>query len=61
MEITLLAQSGLHKRYCVDIFQMTVYLDGICFFGFLLKTICFQNLGCLFLYFFMTYYKLFTK
>ena len=45
MEITLLAQSGLHKRYCVDIFQMTVYLDGICFFGFLLKIICFQNLG----------------
>ena len=28
---------------------------------FLLKVICFQNLGCLFFYFFMTYYKLFTK
>ena len=34
---------------------------GVCFFGFLLKAICFQNLGCLFFYFFLTYYKLFTK
>ena len=36
-------------------------LSGVCFFGFLLKAIYFQNLGCLFFYFFMTYYKLFTK
>ena len=36
-------------------------LCGVCFFGFLLKAIQFQNLGCLFFYFFMTYYKLFTK
>ena len=36
-------------------------LGGVCFFGFLLKVICFQNLDCSFFYFFMTYYKLFTK
>ena len=30
-------------------------LEGVCFFGFLFKAIYFQNLGCLFLYFFMTY------
>ena len=37
------------------------YLGSICFFDFLLKTICFQNLGYLFFYFFISYYKLFTK
>ena len=37
------------------------YLGGVYFFGFLLKAICFQNLSCLFFYFFITYYKLFTK
>ena len=36
-------------------------LGGVCFFGFLLKAICFQNLSYLFFYFFMIYYKLFTK
>ena len=36
-------------------------LGGVYFFGFLLKVICFQNLDYLFLYFFMTYYKLFIK
>ena len=34
---------------------------GIYFFGFLLKAIYFQNLGCLFFYFFITYNELFTK
>ena len=36
-------------------------VSDVFFFGFLKKTICFQNLGCLFFYFFMNYYKFFTK
>ena len=38
-----------------------VGLCGVCFFDFLIKVICSHNLGCLFFYFFMTYYKLFTQ
>ena len=38
-----------------------IRLRGCLFFYFLLKVICFQTLGRLFFYFFMTYYKLFTK
>ena len=34
---------------------------GVCFFGFLLKAICFQNLDCLFFYFVMICYKLFAE
>ena len=36
-------------------------LESVWFFGFLLKTICFQNLSYLFFYFFMIYYKLFIE
>ena len=36
-------------------------IKGVCFFIFLLKTICFQTLGCLYFYFFMFYYKILTK
>ena len=36
-------------------------IKGVWFFSFLLKAICFQTLGCLFFYFFMSYYKILTK
>ena len=38
-----------------------VILGDICFLGFLLKVIYFQNLDFLIFYFFMTYYKFFTN
>ena len=41
--------------------SMAKDIKGVCFFIFLLKTICFQTLGCLFFYFFMSYYKILTK
>ena len=41
--------------------RKNIKLGGVYFFGFLLKAICFQNLSCLFFYFFITYYKLFIE
>ena len=36
-------------------------IEGVSFFNFLFKVICFQILSCLFVYFFMIYYKLFVQ
>ena len=35
--------------------------EGVCFFSFLLKVICFQILRRLFFHFSMTYYKFFVE
>ena len=53
-------ESYLIKLICISS-GISLHLGGVCFFDFLLKAICFQNLNCLFFYFFISYYKLFTK